>query len=413
MWLSLFDITEKHYAIIREPHSEIMKAHILTINAGSSSIKFALFTNDNALSRFHHGRIERIGLPDCTFTSVDADGKEVTRVLGEVDMRSATQTLEEFLNSMVDFENVSVIGHRIVHGMERKVHEEVTPALIAALKDIAPLDPEHLPAEIAIIEMFAARHSGIMQVACFDTVFHQSMPRVAQIIPLPRRYALMGIHRYGFHGLSCASIMETLRTDLPERAHGRVIILHLGSGASVTAVKAGVSIDTSMGFTPASGIPMSTRGGEIDAGALLHVMKTEKHTADEMTHMINHESGLLGISEVSADMYDLLSAEETEPRAKEAVDYFCYEVKKRIGAYASALGGIDVLVFAGGMGERAPRIRARICEGLEFLGIALDSELNQQNAESIGSASAGVATLVIHTDEEQTIAHIAQGFIDK
>ena len=261
--------------------------------------------------------------------------------------------------------------------------------------------------------MFAKQHPALPQVACFDTVFHRDMPRVAQLLPLPRRFESKGVRRYGFHGLSLSSIMEGLQSSDPEKAKGRVIIAHLGNGASITAVKEGKSVDTSMGFTPTGGILMSSRTGDIDPGTLLYIMESEGLSRDAINHLINHESGLLGVSETSSDMHDLLGREATDERAREAVALFCYEAKKRIGAYITALGGVETIIFTGGMGENAPLIRARICEGLGFLGITLDLARNDSNEDIISSISTPVCVRVMHTDEELTIAHIIQELIGK
>jgi acetate kinase len=256
-------------------------------------------------------------------------------------------------------------------------------------------------------EIFAKQYPD-MQVACFDT-----FRRVAQIIPLPRRFDAKGVRRYGFHGLSCASVMEDLKKNNARKADGNVIIAHLGNGASITAVKAGKSIDTSMGFTPAGGMPMGSRTGDIDPGALLYIMKSEGLSLDATNRLINHESGLVGVSEKSSNMYDLLESEAGDVRAREAVDLFCYEAKKRIGAYVAALGGADILVFTGGMGENAPRIRRRICAGLEFLGIVLNDERNENGEAIISTVGTPVEVRVIHTNEEALIARITHGFIGK
>lgn len=397
------------FAIIR--WYEHMEKYILTINAGSSSIKFALYACDEQLSRALYGRIERIGLSGSLLVLGDSTGNETAHEVTIPDTRVATEILITTLRGRVDFAHIAATGHRIVHGMGRAEHAIVTPELLTELKGISSIDPEHLPLEIAIIEAFEREHSGIIQVACFDTVFHHTMPRVASLIPLPRRLDRAGIRRYGFHGLSYSYLVSELARIDPERAAGRLIILHLGSGASVAAIKGGVSIDTSMGFTPAGGIPMSTRLGDTDPGALLHVMKREGISLDDFNHLINHESGLLGMSETSADMRDLLDIEGEDTRAKEAIDLFCYEAKKRIGSYIAALGGVDTVIFSGGMGEHAPRIRARITDNLSFFGIMVDSDANEQNAEVISPSDARVSVRVMRTNEELMIAQIVRGLI--
>lgn len=384
-----------------------MEKYILTINGGSSSIKFSLYLADGSFTQSMSGKIDRIGLPGSSLVYTKGGSGEVVKVVPLVDFKAAVETLNAFLGEQVDFNNIVVVGHRIVHGMGRGSHAVVTSELIAELKGISSIDPEHLPLEIAILETFAERHATLVQVACFDTVFHHDMPRVAQLLPLPRRFDAKGVRRYGFHGLSCAYIMEELARLDPAKAMGRTIIAHLGNGASITAIKEGKSIDTSMGFTPTGGILMSSRTGDLDPGMVLYIMKSEGLSLDTMNHLVNHESGLLGVSETTSDMHDLLDVEALDERAKETVDLFCYEAKKRIGAYAAALGGVDTLIFTGGMGENASRIRRRVCAELEFLGITLDASRNDANEEVISIPSAPVCVRVIRTNEELMIARIA------
>jgi len=251
------------------------------------------------------------------------------------------------------------------------------------------------------------RHPDVPQVACFDTAFHRSMPRVATILPIPRRYESKGVRRYGFHGLSYTYLMsELIRRADSAAAHGRVILAHLGNGASLAAVRAGKCIDTSMGFTPTAGLVMSTRSGDLDPGIGNFLAVTEAMDAAAYQKMVTHESGLLGVSEISSDIRDLLEHESTDVRAAEAVDLFCYQATKWIGAFAAALGGVDTLVFAGGIGENAVSIRARICERLKFLGIELDVARNAAGAPLISADAAPVAVRVIRTDEESVIARL-------
>ena len=300
---------------------------------------------------------------------------------------------------------INGIGHRVVHGMHHTSPEIVTPELLDELHRITPYDPDHLPAEIELIEAFRQRHPKLPQVACFDTAFHQTMPRMAKLLPIPRRFDEKGIQRYGFHGLSYSYLMKELALVAgPEAANGRVILAHLGNGASMAAIKEGKSIDTSMGFTPASGIMMGTRPGDLDPGVAWYIMQSEHLTPKQFNNLINHESGLLGISETSSDMHDLLALEKEDIRVAEAISLFCYQAKKWIGAFAAALGGLDTLVFAGGVGENAPVIRSRICEDLEFLGIELDKKQNEANEPVISAKNGKAVVRVIHTDEEGMIA---------
>jgi len=379
---------------------------ILTINGGSSSIKFAFYQVGEPLKRKLYGKIDRIGLSGTNLVFHDADGKsEVSRKLAAVDHKSAANSLIDWLEKQNGFASVKAIGHRVVHGMKHTEPEIVTKKLLAELCRISPNDPDHLPREIELIETFRQRHPKLSQVACFDTAFHQTMPRVAKLLPIPRRFDAKGIRRYGFHGLSYSYLMEELaRLGDPSAKKGRVILAHLGNGASLAAVRDGKSIDTSMGFTPTAGLVMSTRSGDLDPGLVSYLARTEKMTVAQFQEMVNHESGLLGISETSSDMRDLCASEATDVRAAEAVALFCYQAKKWIGSFAAALGGLDTLVFAGGIGENAPPVRERICEGLDFLGIKLDKARNKKNAAVISANASAVTIRVIRTDEELMIA---------
>ncbi len=281
----------------------------------------------------------------------------------------------------------------------------ITPEVVEELRSLSPFNPDHLPEEILLTAAFHRRFPDLPQVACFDTAFHHDLPRVARLLPIPRRYEAQGVRRYGFHGLSYAFLMEELaRLAGPEAARGRVILAHLGSGASLAAVCDGKSLDTSMSFTPAAGVPMGTRSGDLDPGLVWYLARTEKMSPKQFNEMVNSQSGLLGISETSSDMRELLNREAQDVRAAEAVALFCYQVKKWIGAFAAALGGLDTLVFAGGIGENAPPVRARICDGLGFLGIELEDERNAANEGVISAAASPVAVRVIRTDEERMIA---------
>jgi len=297
------------------------------------------------------------------------------------------------------------VGHRLVHGMQHWAPEEVTPALLDELRQIAPSDPEHMPRELGLLEAFARRHPDLPQVACFDTEFHRGLPAVARTLPIPRRYQAMGVERYGFHGLSFAYLMKALRElGDPAATTGCVILAHLGNGASMAAVRAGQSIDTSMGFTPNSGLPMGTRSGDLDPGLVDYLARTEGMTVAQFQHMVHHESGMLGVSGISSDMRDLLAQEATDVRAGEAIALFCYQAKKWIGALAAALGGLHTLVFAGSIGEHAPAVRSRTCRGLGFLGIELDEGRNAANEGVVSAAASRVTVRVIHTDEAYMIA---------
>ncbi len=379
---------------------------ILTINGGSSSIKFALYQVGEPLKRGLYGKVDRIGLSGTNLTSHGAEGKPSdSRKLAAADHKSAANSLIDWLEKQIDFASVKAVGHRVVHGMKHTEPEIVSQELMDELHQIAPYDPDHLPREIELIETFRQRNPNLPQVACFDTAFHQSMPRVAKLLPIPRRFDAKGIQRYGFHGLSYAYLMEELaRLGDPAARKGRVILAHLGNGASLAAVRDGKSMDTSMGFTPTAGLVMSTRSGDLDPGLAPYLARTEQMTTKQFYEMVNHKSGLLGVSETSSDMRDLLGHEKQDVRAAEAVALFCYQAKKWIGSFAAALGGLDTLVFTGGIGENAPVVRARICEQLDFLGVEINEARNAENAIVISADNACVNVRVIRTDEELMIA---------
>jgi acetate kinase len=380
--------------------------YLLTINGGSSSIKFALFRIGETLARSLHGKIDRIGLPDTRLSFNDqTNNNQGEFALSASNHQSAADALIDWLEAQAGFASITGIGHRVVHGMKHTEPEPITQELLDELHRLRPYDPDHLPREIELIETFRHRHPQLPQIACFDTAFHTTMPRVARLLPLPRRFEATGVQRYGFHGLSYAYLMEELgRVAGVESARGRVILAHLGNGASLAAVTEVKSIDTSMGFTPTAGLPMSTRSGDLDPGLAPYLARTEQMTPKQFYEMVNHESGLLGISGTSSDMRDLLSRETEDVRAAEAVAMFCYQVKKCIGAYAAALGGVDTVVFAGGIGENAPPVRARSCAGLGFLGLEVDESRNSKNAAVISTDASRVAVRVIKTDEELMIA---------
>jgi acetate kinase len=380
---------------------------ILTINGGSSSIKFALFEAGDSLRRILEGGIERIGLPKATFVVKGLNKADnFTRSVTAADHMAAVEVLIDWIEERIRRRELTAVGHRVVHGGPKYSEpQRITTEMVEELHQLQPFDPEHLPEEILLTEAFHRRFPDLPQVACFDTAFHHGLPRVAQLLPVPRRYEAQGVRRYGFHGLSYAFLMEELaRLAGPKAARGRVILAHLGNGASLAAVYQGKSLDTSMGFTPTGGVPMSTRSGDLDPGLVWYLARTEGITGKKFNEMVNFQSGLLGISETSSDMHDLLERETEDVRAAEAVALFCYQVKKWIGAFAAALGGVETLVFAGGIGENASVVRARICDGLGFLGIELEEKRNTANEDIISAAASRVDVRVIHTDEEWMIA---------
>lgn len=370
---------------------------ILAINGGSSSLKFALFKVEKNLHLILDGEIERIGLLNSSLRIGNTK-----KPIAAQDHPMALQILLDWISSQQELHNIAAVGHRIVHGGPRYHHpERITQEVIKELKNLVPFAPEHLPQEIALIEILQHYFKNIPQIACFDTAFHHNLPRVAQILPLPRRYEAQGVRRYGFHGLSYAFLMEELeRLTGPEKAQGRTILAHLGNGASLAAVYNGTCIDTSMSLTPTAGIPMSCRSGDVDPGLAAYLGLDGK----QFMHMATHHAGLLGVSETSSDMSELLAKEKQDVRAAEAISLFCYQVKKMVGAYTAALGGLDTLIFTAGIGENSPTIRSRICNKLNSIGIELDEEKNSTNAPLISIENIPVAVRVIHTDESLMVA---------
>jgi len=385
---------------------KIKNACILIINGGSSSIRFSLYAADNTITRLFHGKIDRIGLTDSTLTyNIEGENQKHILPISVSDNKMASTHLMNWLEKKVEFASLKAVAHRIVHGMRHTKSELITPELLEELRQIISYDPDHLPNEIELIETIFQHYPALMQVACFDTEFHSAMPRVAKLLPIPRRFDTKGIQRYGFHGISYSYLMEELiRIEGSKAARGRVILAHLGNGASMAAVRNGESIDTSMGFTPAGGLIMSSRSGDLDPGVVWYMMQSENLSLEKFNHLINHESGILGVSEISSDMRDLLEQETTDYRAGEAVDLFCYQAKKWVGAFIAALGGLNIVVFTGGIGENSPQIRSRICEGLQCFGIELDEQQNIANAPVISTENSCVTVRVINSDEEWMMA---------
>lgn len=388
---------------------------ILTVNGGSSTIKFALFGAGDVLLPVLHGSLENIGTDRTSFCFNDIVKQQEESIHIEPSThREAAMFLIDWLEKRNDLDAVSAIGHRIVHGMQHTIPEVITAGFLDELKKISAYDPEHLPEEIKLIELFAEHYPEVIQVACFDTSFHTTMPPVAKMFAIPRRYYDKGIHRYGFHGLSYAYLMQELENLAgKEAAQGKIILAHLGSGASLAAVKEGKSIDTSMGFTPAAGLPMSTRCGDIDPGIAWYLMQFEKLNPEQFNQLINHESGLLGISETSSNMQALMEIEDKDSRAADAIELFCYQTKKWIGSFAAVLCGLDTLVFSGGIGEHSPEIRSEICDCLEFLGIELDEIKNMNNEAVISTVQSKVIVRVIKTNEEVMIAGLVNDILNQ
>jgi acetate kinase len=376
---------------------------VLAVNAGSSSVRFALFGAGS--TRLFRGKIDRIGASGTTVEWAAADRPLERREIAAADHGAAAAVLVERLGAAGLLEGIAGVGHRVVHGMGRAHPVRATPERIAEWRRFAAFDPEHLPRELDLIEALSARWPQVPQIACFDTAFHATMPAHAVRLPVPRRYGDEGVRRYGFHGLSYAYLREELvRLGDPAIVRGRVILAHLGSGASMAALRDGRSIDTTMGFTPAGGLVMGTRTGDIDPGLAYYLLRSAGLDASGFQTMVNHESGLLGISGTSADVRDLLAHERSDPRAAEALAVFCYQARKWIGALAAALGGVETIVFSGGIGENAAPIRSRICADLGFLGVQVDAARNEQHAPRISPEHAPVTVRVVPTDEERMIA---------
>jgi acetate kinase len=389
------------------------KKRILTMNRGSATLKCALYEAGAREELLVSISVDQEGGAGGRLKIADAKG--AVMLDAAVDAGKSNAPIEEMFRWLGEHDFLSelaAVGHRLVHGGTRyREPVRVTAEFLREIEKIVPLDPDHLPAAIRGIQFVAGKFPELPQVACFDTAFHRALPEVARMYALPRRLYEKGIQRYGFHGLSYEFVMSELQTLEPGLASGRVIIAHLGSGASMVAVRDGKSVDTSMGFTPLEGLVMATRSGDVDPGALIYLMRHEKVSVGAMDKLLNKESGLLGVSGTSGDMRLLIENSGKDSRADEAVNLFCYRAKKYIGAYAAALGGLDVLVFTGGIGERAAVVRERICDGLEFLGIGLDVASNVANAELISSAESRVRVRVVKTNEDLMIARHVQSLL--
>lgn len=364
-----------------------MHDSILVINAGSSSIKATFFSDNQA--------------------------NQETQFNGE-EPKELVESLLKWISETTAGQHIAAIGHRIVHGggvffAPTAINKQVR----SKLQSLTALDPEHLPTALHIIDLLEKQFPTTPQIACFDTEFFHTLPRTAQIIPIPRKYEAVGVRKYGFHGLSYRSVLSTLSKKFAVSIESsRIVCAHLGSGVSLAAIENGVPIDTTMSLTPTSGIPMSSRSGSLDPGIFNFLHEKEGLTIQELNTLTTKKSGLLGISETTPDMYTLLQQESTDIRSKEAIDVFCYEVKKSIGSLTAALGGVDILVFSGGMGENAPLIRQRICQGLEHIGIVLDSDHNQSNQGLISDSSSFAAVYVVHANEATVIAEQVKSFLD-
>jgi acetate kinase len=385
---------------------------ILTINCGSSTLKFELFEAAEGERSIARGVVDRIGGRGSAEFSRES-GERTVQPTAAADHGEAALQAIRLLGSSGLLGGLHAVGHRVVHGGARfsgpALLDTEAEETIEELEELAPL--HNGPALAAIHAVREALGPEVPQVATFDTAFHSRMPRVARLFALPRPFTDEGVLRYGFHGLSYEYVTGELRTLDPQAAAGRVLIAHLGNGASMVAVRGGVGVDTTMGFTPTGGLVMGTRSGDLDPGVLLYLLEEKGLSPLELGELINSRAGLLGVSETTADMRDLLGREASDPRAAEAVALFCYQAKKFLGALAAALGGLDTLVFTGGIGERAGPVRWRICEGLEFLGLRLDGSRNAESAAIVSLDDAPVTVRVIPTDENLMIARHTRGLV--
>ncbi|HDL16787.1 MAG TPA: acetate/propionate family kinase [Rhizobiales bacterium] len=381
---------------------------ILVINCGSSSVKFALFAGEgDAQRRLVSGALERLGLPEARFRARDEDRNILIDETHDIPNHvSALDLLLSRVETLGPHYQIQAVGHRVVHGGDDcDCPLPVTPALEARLRKLIPLAPLHLPHNLAGIMAVRVRRPDLLQVACFDTAFHKGLPRLARLTGLPRRFEKEGIRRYGFHGLSYEYVMGELR-----RRHGsavageRIIVAHLGNGAWMAAIEGGRSVDTSMGFSTLGGLLMGTRSGDLDPGIVLHLLMEKGMTAEQVMHLLYEQSGLLGISGLSRNMKELLAQSDMVAAAAEAVDFFCYQARKHLAALTASLGGLDRLVFTGGIGANASEIRTGICEGLGYLGIVLDGTRNAAGKQTISGSGSEVVVEAFPTDEEQVIA---------
>ena len=382
-----------------------MTNQVAVINAGSSSIKFAVFDCDAQQSLRFRGQVEKIGVaPKLSVEGPDGQTlAEKEWPAKSLDHRSATKVILQTTIALLGGEAVEAIGHRVVHGGTNFTEPvRVTKEVLKSLKALSPLAPLHQPHNLAAIESIAAEAPHIPQVACFDTAFHQTQPALAQAFALPRELTESGIRRYGFHGLSYEFVSAKLREVAPELADGRIIIAHLGNGASLCAIHHGQSVATTMGFTAVEGLMMGTRCGSLDPGVLIYLMDERGMDARRLEDLVYKKSGLLGVSGISSDMRELRQSDD--PRAKEATDLFVYRIVREIGSLAAALGGLDGLVFTGGIGQRDVKTRRDVVDGCAWLGFDLDDDANTAGKTRIDSASSRLPVWVLPTDEERVIA---------
>jgi acetate kinase len=387
-------------------HMTTQSSKILTLNSGSSSLKFSIYEMQPKESLICAGKVNRIGLPGSHLEISDGNHPLLKEQVDATDHAVAIHLILTKLQEQAIADELSAIGHRVVMGgPEHTAPQIVTPTLIEELEDLSRIDPPHLPAALKTIAAAQKFRPGIPQIACFDTAFHRTMPKIAQLYSFPRELSeRFGIIRYGFHGLSYEYIHSELSRIDSEAACGKVIIAHLGNGASMVALDHGKSVETTMGFTPAGGLVMSSRTGDLDPGVLLYLLTQKQISMSELNALIYSKSGLAGISNLSSDMQDLIEKRESYPQAQEAIDLFCYQARKHLGALAAVLNGLETLIFTGGIGEHASLIRAQICDDLSYLGVSIDQTKNATHDPIISKSGNRVTVRVMKTNEELLIA---------
>jgi acetate kinase len=385
---------------------------ILVINSGSSSLKFGLYVQrDGEEQAVLDGLADGIGRDNGKLELKDARGKTLRSE--SIRFASEDEALGQAARWLAELSQLKpiAVGHRVVHGGPRLVaHQPITPAVLAELQDCVHFAPLHIPTALRLIAAAEKAYPQLPQFACFDTAFHTTIPEVGSRFALPRPLFDEGIHRYGFHGLSYESIVYQLGAELPSRT----VIAHLGNGASLAAVKDGRSVDTSMGLTPTGGIAMATRSGDLDPGVLLYLLRVKKMNADSLEHLLNRESGLAGISAGKSDMRDLESAAAGgDHKAQIAIEIFCVGIRKTIAAYAAVLGGLDMLVFSGGIGEHSSPVRGSVCKGLSFLGVSLDDAGNQSNSSTLSTKESQIQVRIVTSQEDLQIARHSRHLLHK
>lgn len=380
-------------------------AHVLALNSGSSSLKFGLYrVGAEKAELLLDGEAESIGDGQGKFRAQDSQGRELLAETASIP--SQQDAIKRIGQLLADRKAPApeVIGHRVVHGgPELRLHCVIDDAVLKQLEAATAFAPLHVPLALKVIRFAQQHFPGVLQVACFDTVFHAGLPDVARVLPLPKALRAEGVQRYGFHGLSCESIVRQLADALPER----LVIAHLGNGASISAVRNGRSIDTSMGMTPSGGVIMGTRSGDLDPGVLIYLARENKLDAGKLEDLIDHHSGMLGISGVGSDMRRLHEASSSNTDARLAIEMFCYSVRKQIAGMAAALDGIDLLVFTGGIGEHDAAVRAAVCGGLSCVGVEIDAARNRTSGDPLSAAASRCMVRVLPSQEDEQIARHA------